>query len=229
MVYRGDPLFKGRAFMIIVLLGPPGTGKGTQAKAIYDRYSFPHISTGDIFRKNLSEATPLGLEAKTYMEKGELVPDGLVLKLIEGRLSEPDAAKGFLLDGFPRTKVQALAFDESLAARGQKIDHVVLLEVEDRKLIKRLSGRRVCGNCGRSFHVEFSPPPADNLCPCGGTVYQRADDLETAIVNRLKVYHDLTKPLVEYYGGRGLLRRVEGDGTPSEVEARIKLALGAKQ
>lgn len=213
--------------MIIVLLGPPGSGKGTQAQAIVDRYKLPHISTGDIFRHNLSEGTPLGLKAKGFMESGALVPDDLVLDLVASRLKNPDCQGGFLLDGFPRTRVQAEAFDKTLSVSGSKIDHVLLLELDSQDLIKRLSGRRVCDTCGRSYHVDFNPPPADNECPCGGHIYQRADDMEKAIINRLKVYHDLTNPLVDYYLDKGVLRRVDGKGTPSEVEERIKQALEA--
>ncbi|MDR2339081.1 MAG: adenylate kinase [Deltaproteobacteria bacterium] len=210
--------------MIIVLLGPPGTGKGTQAKAITTRHRLPHVSTGDILRKNLADGSELGLEAKAYMEKGELVPDHLILRLIDSRLSEPDASGGCLLDGFPRTRVQAEAFDGDLSAKGLSIDHVLLLEVASEALIKRLSGRRVCETCGKSYHVDFNPPPAE--CHCGGAIVQRPDDTEEAIKNRLKVYQELTKPLVDYYEAKGLLRRVDGDATPQEVEKRIARALG---
>jgi adenylate kinase len=215
----------GRDKMIIVLLGPPGTGKGTQAKAIVDRFSLPHISTGDIFRQNLSQGTPLGLEAKGYMEKGELVPDHLVLQLVEDRLKAPDCQGGFLLDGFPRTRVQAEAFDKALKADGREIDRVLLIDVKEEALVRRLSGRRVCRGCGLSYHVDFNPPPPGDRCHCGGDVYQRADDLEEAILNRLRVYDDLTNPLVAYYRAGGKLVAVDGEGSPSEVEGRIARAL----
>ena len=211
--------------MIIVLLGPPGTGKGTQAAAVAGRFGLTHISTGDIFRRNLAEKTPLGLEAEGYMKKGELVPDDLVLRLVEGRLKEPDAIKGALLDGFPRTVGQAESFGVTLKAEGRRIDHVLLLTAEDSVLVNRLSGRRVCRSCGRSWHADFSPPPAGNICPCGGEIYQRADDQEEAILNRLAVYEKETRPLIDYYGQKGLIRRVDGDGTPAQVEKRIEQAL----
>ena len=211
--------------MIIVLLGPPGTGKGTQAAAIVRAFKLPHVSTGDIFRRNLAEGTPLGIEAKGYMERGALVPDGLVIKLVAGRIRESDAEQGFLLAGFPRTVGQAEAFDRELSDLGRRIDHVVLLHVENEALVRRLSGRRVCRKCGLSYHVEFNPPPDGDVCICGGNVYQRSDDVEEAIKNRLSVYAAETSPLIEYYRTRGLLRTVDGDGTPAQVEKRIEQAL----
>ena len=211
--------------MIIVLLGPPGTGKGTQAAAIVRTFKLPHISTGDIFRRSLADGTPLGLEAKGYMEKGALVPDALVLKLVESRLKEPDAAAGFLLDGFPRTVVQAEGFGALLEKDSRKIDHVLLLHVDSGLLVSRLAGRRVCRKCGISYHIEYNPPAEGNICICGGSVYQRRDDEEGAIKNRLKVYQEETSPLIEYYRERGLLRTVDGDGTPVQVEKRIEQAL----
>jgi adenylate kinase len=211
--------------MIVVLLGPPGTGKGTQAHAIVERLKVPHISTGDIFRENLAKGTPLGLEAKAYMESGALVPDDLVLRLVEARLEEPDTLTGFLLDGFPRTRVQAEAFDANLKRNNRKIDCVLLLDLDDTKIVGRLSGRRVCRKCGLSYHVEFNPPPKDNPCHCGGEIYQRADDTADAIKNRLEVYHQLTTPLVNYYQDLGLLKKVDGSGSPKEVESQIGLVL----
>lgn len=213
--------------MIIILLGPPGAGKGTQAGAIAARYRIPHVSTGDIFRANLKEGTPLGLEAKKYMDAGVLVPDELVVRLVGDRLDAPDAAAGALLDGFPRTVAQAEALAAYLVGRGRQVDHCVCLNVPDDALIKRLAGRRMCRACGASFHVEFSPPPADGRCPkCSGEIYQRDDDMEKTIENRLRVYHEQTSPLVEYYSRAGLLRPIDGQGAVSDIENRIFAALG---
>ncbi|MDR1036308.1 MAG: adenylate kinase [Deltaproteobacteria bacterium] len=212
--------------MIIVLLGPPGTGKGTQAAAIRDRFGVPHVSTGDIFRRNLAEGTPLGLQAKGYMEKGELVPDELVLDLVADRLKGPDCGGGFLLDGFPRTEVQAEGLDRFLEAGGTPLDHVVLLEVPDSTVVSRLSGRRVCRSCGAVWHATFNPPPADMKCPsCSGEIYQRADDSSDAVLNRLQVYARQTGPLIGYYDARGLVRRVDGTMPPAEVEKAIAAVL----
>lgn len=212
--------------MIIILLGPPGAGKGTQAGAIAAKYGIPHISTGDIFRANLKQGSPLGLEAKKYMDSGALVPDELVVRLVGSRLDEPDAASGALLDGFPRTVAQADALAEYLAAKGRRVDHCVCLDVSDEALISRLSGRRMCRECGAGFHVDYSPPPADGRCSkCGGEIYQRDDDSEATIQNRLKVYHEQTSPLVEWYGQRGLLREISGQGAVGEVQASIFSAL----
>jgi adenylate kinase len=213
--------------VIIILLGPPGVGKGTQATAIKNRYQVPHISTGDIFRRNLAEGTPLGLEAKGYMEKGELVPDALVLDLVDSRLKEPDCKGGFLLDGFPRTPVQAEGLDRLLAARGVKVDHVVLLEVPDQTVVDRLAGRRVCKSCGGVWHLTHNPPPVDLICvSCGGEIYQRADDSPEAVLNRLNVYARQTGPLIGYYGDKGLIRPVDGTGSPPDVEKAVFAALG---
>jgi adenylate kinase len=212
--------------VIIVLLGPPGTGKGTQAAAICARFGVPHVSTGDIFRRNLAEGTPLGLKAKGYMETGELVPDALVLDLVADRLKEPDCAGGFLLDGFPRTVPQAEGLDAALAAAGTPVDHVVLLEVPDGTVVERLSGRRVCRSCGAVWHAAHNPPPGDMKCPkCSGQIYQRADDASEAVLNRLKVYARQTGPLVGHYDARGLIRRVDGTRSPAEVERAIGAAL----
>jgi len=214
--------------MIIILLGPPGAGKGTQAGAVAEKFRIPHISTGDIFRANLKEGTPLGLEAKKYMDSGALVPDELVVRLVGDRLGAPDAAGGALLDGFPRTVAQAEALADYLAQKGRQVDHCVCLNVPDEILVGRLAGRRMCRECGAGFHVEFSPPPADGHCSkCGGEIYQRDDDLETTVLNRLKVYHEQTSPLVEWYGAKGLLRPVDGQGPVEEVKARIFKVLGA--
>ncbi|MDR2443109.1 MAG: adenylate kinase [Deltaproteobacteria bacterium] len=215
--------------MIVILLGPPGAGKGTQAEALTQKYGIPHVATGDIFRANLALGTPLGLEAKGYMDQGTLVPDELVVRLVADRLSQPDALKGCLLDGFPRTVAQAEALEAFLAQASppRSIDACLLLEVPDEELEKRLTGRRVCRGCGASWHTIFSPPPVDNKCPsCGGEIYQRADDSLETIKNRLAVYHAQTKPLVAWYQRKGKLKIVSGLGQPAEVRQAIFQALG---
>lgn len=212
--------------MIIILLGPPGAGKGTQAGAIAEKFDIPHISTGDIFRANLKAGTPLGLEAKKYMDSGALVPDELVVRLIGSRLAEADASEGALLDGFPRTVPQAEALASYLAEHGRKVDHCICLNVPDEVLIPRLAGRRMCKACGAGFHVEFAPTAVAGVCDkCGGEIYQREDDSEATVKNRLKVYHEQTSPLESWYEQRGLLRPVDGLGGVSEVRNRIFAAL----
>jgi adenylate kinase len=213
--------------MIIVLLGAPGSGKGTQAPALSQKFKVPHISTGDIFRKNLADGTPLGLKAKGYMEKGELVPDNLVLELVEDRLKNPDVKDGFLLDGFPRTRVQAEALDAALSKGGKGIDHVVLLDIPEEVILKRLSGRRVCSSCGAVFHTDRKPPPPSMECPsCDkGKIIQRPDDQLDSVKVRLKAYDDLTNPLIAYYEAKGLLRRVNGDLDPEGVGKEIEKVL----
>ncbi|MDR2726017.1 MAG: adenylate kinase [Candidatus Adiutrix sp.] len=214
--------------MIIILLGPPGAGKGTQAGTIAQKTHLPHISTGDIFRANLKEGTPLGLEARKYMDAGALVPDELVVRLVADRLSAPDARPGALLDGFPRTTVQAEALTAFLADTGNKIKCCLCLEVSDVALLTRLAGRRLCRNCGAGYHVSFSPPPADGRCGrCGGEVYQRDDDREEIIKNRLEVFHRETNPLAHWYEERGLLKTIDGEGPIEEVSGRIFAALEA--
>ena len=212
--------------MIIILLGPPGAGKGTQAGAIVEKFNIPHLSTGDIFRANLKESTPLGLEAKKYMDSGALVPDELVIRLIGDRLDQPDALAGVLLDGFPRTVPQAEALEAYLAGKGRAVDHCLCLNVPDDVLVSRLAGRRMCRNCGAGYHVEFSPPPANGSCSaCSGEIYQRDDDSEVTIINRLKVYHEQTSPLVDWYGSRKLLRPIDGLGGVEEIKERVVAAL----
>jgi adenylate kinase len=213
--------------MIIILLGPPGAGKGTQAGAIAEKFSLPHISTGDIFRANLKDGTPLGLEAGKYMDAGALVPDELVVRLVADRLTAPDARGGALLDGFPRTVPQAEALADFLAGAGRRVDFCVSLEVPDAALLARLSGRRMCRSCGAGYHISFSPPPAGGRCGrCGGEIYQRDDDREETIKNRLAVYHGQTSPLIQWYGECGLLRTIDGEGPVEDIKKRIFAVLG---
>jgi adenylate kinase len=204
--------------MRVILLGPPGAGKGTQAAAVKDGFRIPHISTGDMLREHVKEGTELGRKAKEYMDGGKLVPDDLIIAMMEDRLSKEDCAGGFLLDGFPRTLPQAEALDRLLSKMGIKLDGVVLLDVSDDVVVERLSGRRVCRSCGAIYHVSFHPSSKGDLCEaCGGELYQRDDDREEVIRRRLKVYHEQTAPLESYYEGKGLLRRVSGEGATDAV------------
>lgn len=213
--------------MNIILLGPPGAGKGTQAKRMIERYGIPQISTGDMLRAALKAGTSLGLEAKKYMDKGALVPDEVVVGLVRERIQEQDCAKGYMLDGFPRNVSQAQTLDDMLKELGQKIDHVVCIDVPDQELIQRLTGRRTCRECGAGFHVMFDPPKKEGICDkCGGQLYQRDDDNEATVTSRLKVYADQTKPLIEYYEKQGKLRKIEGLGSIDEIFERIKAVLG---
>ena len=196
--------------MNIILLGPPGAGKGTQAKKISERFSLPHISTGDMLRDNISRNTALGIKASSYMDKGELVPDDLLVDIIKTRLSEPDCSSGFLLDGYPRTIPQADSLGEILTDSGRKIDIVLNIDVDDEELIKRLSGRRVC-SCGASYHVVFNPPEKEGICDsCGGELYQRDDDKPETVKKRLVAYKKQTQPLIDYYNKKGLLSIIDG-------------------
>lgn len=215
--------------MRIVLLGGPGSGKGTQAKKLVDKYGIPQISTGDIFRAALKEGTPMGLKAKTYMDKGELVPDDVVIGVVEERLTKPDLDKGYMLDGFPRTLAQAEALDKILSSQKKTIDHAVLVDVPDEELVARLSGRRTCKNsdCGSMFHVMFNPPKKEGVCDkCGSELYQRGDDQEATIRERLTVYNKQTSPLINYYEKKGLLRKVAGVGPIDGIFAAIVKVLG---
>lgn len=214
--------------MRIVLLGGPGSGKGTQAKKLIDKVGVPQISTGDIFRAALKEGTPMGLKAKTYMDKGELVPDDVVIGVVEERLTKPDLDKGYMLDGFPRTLPQAQALDKILQGQEKSIDHAILVDVPDEELVARLSGRRTCRNseCGAMFHVMFNPPKKEGICDkCGSELYQRDDDSEVTIRERLTVYNSQTAPLIDYYDSKGLLRRVKGVGPINEIFSAIEKVL----
>ncbi len=197
--------------MNLVLLGPPGAGKGTQAAKIVEKYHIPHISTGDIFRANIKNGTELGKKAKEYMDKGELVPDDLVCEIATSRLLEDDCKEGFLLDGFPRTVYQAEKLDEFLANHGKKIDKVLDIAVEKEELMTRLIGRRVCKACGATYHVTNMPPKKEGVCDkCGGELMQRADDTAETVENRIEVYNSQTMPLVEYYEKAGNIAHIDG-------------------
>jgi adenylate kinase len=212
--------------MRMILLGPPGAGKGTQAKDLVNKYSIPQISTGDILRKNLAEKTPLGLEAKKYMDAGGLVPDSVVVGIVKERLKEADCKKGYILDGFPRTVPQAEELDKALAEMNTPLDKVLSIEVPDADLVGRLSGRRTCRGCGEGFHVMFKKPKEDGKCDkCGAELYQRDDDQEESIKNRLVVYHSSTAPLIDYYTGKGLVASIDGVGDMKDIFGRMVSAL----
>jgi len=198
--------------MKIVLLGPPGAGKGTQSVVLSKEYGIPHISTGDILREAVKSGTPLGVKAKTFMEKGELVPDEVVIGIVVERLKKPDTNKGFILDGFPRTLKQAVDLDSELKKAGSGIDAVIYFATSAKVAISRLSGRRVCKTCGFNYHVKNIPPKKEGACDkCGGVLFQRPDDKEDTVIKRLEVYEDQTKPLVDYYAQKGMLEKVSGD------------------
>lgn len=209
--------------MNLMLLGAPGAGKGTQAARLIEAYGLVHISTGDILRKAVADQTPLGLEAKSYMDRGELVPDEVVIGLVRERLQQPDTAAGFILDGFPRTVVQAEALSGVLSELGKTLDAVITIDVDKDALIRRLTARRTCRDCGGIFNVISQPEAASGVCPnCGGTLVQRDDDTVETVTNRLEVYERSTLPLVDYYRSAGLLRSVDGNKTPDEVFAQIQ-------
>lgn len=214
--------------MKIVLLGPPGAGKGTQAKSISNRYSIPHISTGDIFRKNISENTPLGIEAKSYMDNGQLVPDEVTINMVKDRLQQDDCKNGYLLDGFPRTVHQAEALDNFLTAREESIDTALLIEVPKEFILERMTGRRVCPSCGASYHIKFNPPANDGKCDlCGSDVIQRKDDTEETVKERLDVYENQTQPLIDFYKNKKQLSVVDGTQAINEVFESICKILGS--
>lgn len=213
--------------MNLVLLGPPGAGKGTQAAKIIEKYGIPHISTGDIFRSNIKEGTPFGKKAKEYMDKGELVPDSLVIEIAKERLDRDDCREGFLLDGFPRTVTQAKALDDHLAVKDKKIDHVLDIKVEKEELISRLTGRRVCRNCGATYHAVNIPPKEEGICDiCGGELYQRADDNRETVENRIEVYKTQTAPLIDYYEKQGNIKHFDGSIGLENLFAQISEILG---
>ena len=212
--------------MRLVLVGPPGAGKGTQAQFIASHFSVPKISTGDIFRANVSEGTDLGIEAKKYMDAGDLVPDEVTIAMVKDRLTHDDTTEGFLLDGFPRTVHQAEVLDKVLAVQDTSLTVVLELVVDDEEVVRRLSGRRTCRRCGHVWHQDFDPPSRDGICDrCGGELFQRDDDSEQTIRHRLEVYADQTSPLIGYYGDRGLLRGVDATGPVEDVTERAINAL----
>ncbi len=212
--------------MRLILLGPPGAGKGTQAKMLTEKYGVPQISTGDILRGAVAAGTRLGKEARSYMDRGALVPDEVVIGIVRDRLAEPDCQKGYLLDGFPRTVAQAEALTRMLRDLGASLPSVVSLVIDEEEVVRRLSGRRTCEACGEPFHVVFHPPRRKGICDkCGGTLIQREDDKEETIRRRLQVYREQTEPLISYYQAQGVLKTVNGMGETGEVFARITRTL----
>jgi adenylate kinase len=210
----------------IVLLGPPASGKGTQAARLREALDLPHVASGDLFRENLKNETELGRKAKEYMDRGELVPDDITIAMVMDRLSRPDCAGGALLDGFPRTMAQAEALDEALAAQGHEISVVPNITVPDEVLVERVSGRRLCRTCGESYHVTFNPPQQPGVCDKdGGELYQRDDDKPETVRKRLKVYWEQTSPLIDYYRRKGLLVEIDGDQPIDAVEADLRAAV----
>lgn len=215
--------------MNLILLGPPGAGKGTQAKLISSNFKVPHISTGDIFRANISQNTELGIRAKQYMDKGLLVPDEVTIDIVKDRLTNDDCKNGFLLDGFPRTVKQAEALDEFLNENGSKIDASILIDVPKENIFERMTGRRVCSKCGASYHIKFNPTKVEGKCDlCGSPVVQRKDDSEETVKERLDVYDKQTQPLVEYYKSQKVLKPVDGAQDINKVFEDISNALREK-
>ena len=213
--------------MKIVMLGAPGAGKGTQAKMIADQYSIPHISTGDIFRANIKEGTELGKEAKSYMDKGQLVPDELTVKILLDRVSNEDCKNGYVLDGFPRTIPQAEVLEEALNKLNDRIDFAINVEVPDENIVKRMGGRRACLSCGATYHIVHIPPKTEGICDrCAKELVLRDDDKAETVQKRLDVYHEQTKPLIDFYGKKGVLKEVDGTAEMEDVFAAIVAILG---
>ena len=214
--------------MKIIMLGAPGAGKGTQAKMIAEKYSIPHISTGDIFRANIKNGTELGKKAKSYMDKGQLVPDELTLDLIMDRFKQDDCKNGYVLDGYPRTIPQAEALDTALKAKGEKVDFAIDVDVPDENIVKRMGGRRACVGCGATYHVVYSPTKVEGVCDkCGEELIVRDDDKPETVLNRLEVYHNQTQPLIDYYNEQGILKSVDGTVDMKDVFNAIVDILGA--
>lgn len=213
--------------MKIIMLGAPGAGKGTQAEKIAEKYQIPHISTGDIFRANIKNGTELGMEAKKYMDQGQLVPDELTVKILLDRVAQDDCQNGYVLDGFPRTIPQANVLDEALSKLGEKIDFAVNVDVPDENIIRRMGGRRACVSCGATYHIEHVPPKAEGICDrCNSELILRDDDKPETVKNRLEIYHEQTQPLIEFYEAKGVLKNVDGTVDMKDVFAAIVSILG---
>ena len=208
--------------MNLILLGPPGAGKGTQAKILIKKYGIPQISTGDILRSAVKEQTPMGVKAKGFMDSGALVPDEVVVGIVEERIGKPDCTEGYILDGFPRTVAQADSLTVMLRNKGAGIDHVIAITVDNEELLKRITGRRTCKGCGAGYHVLYDPPKQADVCnECGGELYQRDDDREETMRRRLEVYEEQTSPLIAYYTDRNLLRTVDGMGDIDDIQRKL--------
>ena len=215
-----------RIEMKIIMLGAPGAGKGTQAKMVAEKYHIPHVSTGDIFRANIKNGTELGMEAKKYMDKGQLVPDELTVKILLDRVAREDCRDGYVLDGFPRTIPQAQVLEEALAERDEKVDYAINVDVPDENIVRRMAGRRACLKCGATYHVEHIPPRQEGICDvCGSELVLRDDDKPETVLKRLQVYHNQTKPLIDFYSSRNVLRTVDGTVDMKDVFAEIVKAL----
>lgn len=214
--------------MKIIMLGAPGAGKGTQAEMIMEKYHLPHISTGDIFRANIKAGTELGVKAKTFIDKGQLVPDSLTIDLVMDRISQPDCNGGYILDGFPRTIPQAESLTKALSERGDALDYAINVYVPDENIVSRMSGRRACPGCGHTYHIEYAAPAKEGICDkCGSELYLRDDDKPETVKKRLAVYHNQTQPLIQYYGNKKILRTVDGTKDMEEVFQDITKILGA--
>ena len=213
--------------MRLIFMGPPGAGKGTQAERITTAYNIVHLSTGDLLRMNVKRGTELGQLAHSYMDAGELVPDDLILKMVAAEFKDPKIENGFILDGFPRTVAQATALDDFLIQEGKHLNHVLVMDVIDEKLVARLTARRTCRICGRSYHLSFNPPKKPGICDNDGSeLYQREDDKEVTVRNRLAVYKRQTRPIIEHYMKKGMVKHIDGVGTVDEVFDRIREVLG---